>query len=550
MLAQNFIGCLEQSVKKHWEYPAFSDYQGETFSYGQAAERIAWFHDIFRKNHLKKGDKIALVGRNSSHWGMTYLAAIMYGAVIVPILPDFHADNIQHIVNHSDAVLLFTSDTIYENLDETNMPHLDGIFSLTDFRLLHCQKKQLAQIMQKAAAPSNSENRAPLTPDTFSCESVENAELATIVYTSGTTGFSKGVMLNHNSLLANILFAQKNMPLKAGDTIVSFLPLAHAYGCAFEFLFPVCVGCHITFPGKTPSPKIILQAFQDVKPRLILSVPLVIEKIYHKKIKPVLDKKLLHWFMKLPPVESLMDKKIRQSLVDAFGGNFHEIVIGGAALNEEVERFLKKIEFPFTIGYGMTECGPLIGYAAWDEHRMHSVGRAINYLELKINSPDPQNIVGNILVRGENVMLGYYKNEEATQEVLDDEGWLDTGDLGLLDQDGFIYIKGRSKNLLLGPSGQNIYPEEIEAQLNNLPYVQEAVVLEKEGKLYALVYPDLEQVDAKDLNESQVKEKMEKNRKTLNTSLPAYSAISKIELYPKEFEKTPTRKIKRFLYKI
>jgi long-chain acyl-CoA synthetase len=340
------------------------------------------------------------------------------------------------------------------------------------------------------------------------------------------------------------------MPIKAGDKIVSFLPLAHAYGCAFEFLFPVSVGCHITFLGKTPSPKIILQAFQEVKPRLILSVPLVIEKIYHKKIKPVLDKTLMHWLMKLPPVENLMGKKIRQNLVEAFGGNFHEIVIGGAALNEEVERFLKKIEFPFTIGYGMTECGPLIGYAAWDAHRLHSVGRVINYLELKINSPDPQHIVGNILVRGENVMLGYYKNEEATQEVLGEEGWLDTGDLGLLDQDGFIYIKGRSKNLLLGPSGQNIYPEELEAQLNNLPYIQESVVLEKEGKLYALVYPDLELVDATGLNETQVKEKMEKNRKILNTSLPAYSAISKIELYPKEFEKTPTRKIKRFLYKI
>lgn len=550
MLVQNFVECLEQTFKKHWEYPAFSDYEGHTLSYGQAAEQIAWLHAIFRKLHLKKGDKIALAGRNSVNWGLTYLAAITYSAVIVPILPDFNADNIQHIVNHSDAVLLFIADAMYEQLDETRMPHLDAIFSLTDFSLLHCQKKQAAQIIQKTETLAASENAVPFSPESFSCEHVGNDELATIVYTSGTTGFSKGVMLSHNSLLANILFAQKNMPLKRGDTIVSFLPLAHAYGCAFEFLFPVTMGCHITFLGKTPSPKIILQAFQEIKPRLILSVPLVIEKIYQKKIKPKLDKPLVRWLMKLDRVETFLLKKIRQSLVDAFGGNFYEIVIGGAALNEEVENFLKKIEFPFTIGYGMTECGPLIGYSAWNVHRTHSVGRVINYLELKINSPDPCNIVGNILVRGENVMRGYYKNEEATKEVLDNEGWLDTGDLGLLDQDGFIYIKGRSKNMLLGPSGQNIYPEELEAQINNLPYVQESVVLEKEGKLYALVYPDLELVDAKGLNEAQVKEKMEKNRKTLNKSLPVYSAISKIELYPKEFEKTPTRKIKRFLYKI
>ncbi len=550
MLAQNFVECLEQAFKKHWEYPAFSDYEGRRLRYGQAAEQIAWLHAIFRKLHLKKGDKIALAGRNSVNWGVTYLAAITYGAVIVPILPDFNADNIQHIVNHSDAVLLFIADAMYEQLDETQMPHLDAIFSLTNFALLHSRKKQTAQIVQETGVPSGSENTATFSPSSFSCEQVGNDELATIVYTSGTTGFSKGVMLDHNSLLANILFAQKNMPLKCGDAIVSFLPLAHAYGCAFDFLFPVTLGCHITFLGKPPSPKIILQAFQEVKPRLILSVPLVIEKIYQKKIKPTLNKPLVRWLMKIEWAKNLLLKKIRQSLVDAFGGNFYEIVIGGAALNEEVENFLKKIEFPFTIGYGMTECGPLIGYSAWNVHRSHSVGRAINYLELTINSPDPCTIVGNILVRGENVMRGYYKNEETTKEVLDNQGWLDTGDLGLRDQDGFIYIKGRSKNMLLGPSGQNIYPEELEAQINNLPYVQESVVLEKEGKLYALVYPDLELVDAKGLNELQVKEKMEKNRKALNKSLPVYSAISQIELYPKEFEKTPTRKIKRFLYKI
>jgi long-chain acyl-CoA synthetase len=549
MLTENFVKMIETSLKKHWDLPALSDYQGQPLSYGEVAAQIARLHSIFRKNHVKRGDKIALVGRNSVNWAITYLATVTYGAVIVPILPDFPADNIHQIVNHSDSVFFFTADAIYEKLDESQMPRVDAIFSLTDWRLLHAHKKHVIHSVEKAETDLAAHVQV-LTPDSLAFPEIANDALATMMYTSGTTGFSKGVMLPYNSLMANVLFAQTNLPLQPGDRIVSFLPLAHAYGCAFEFLFPFTMGCHITLLGKTPSPKVILEAFQAIHPRLILSIPLVIEKIYRKNVKPVFQKKIVQGLCKVPWCEKLLLRKIRNSLVAAFGGNFIEIIIGGAPLESEVEAFLKKVKFPFTIGYGMTECGPLISYASWETHRPSSAGRKIAYLELKINSDNPSATVGDIMVRGENVMTGYYKNETATKEVLDPDGWLNTGDLGTIDQDGFVYIKGRSKNMILGPSGQNIYPEEIEAQLNNLPFVQESLVLEKNRKLFALVYPDLELADAKRLGEVQLIEKMEANRKILNKRLPAYSTITKIELYPEEFEKTPTRKIKRFLYDI
>lgn len=548
MLTENLVKTLETSLKKHWDLPALSDYQGQPLTYRAVAGQMLRLHAIFQKTHLKKGTKIALIGRNAVNWAVAYLAAVTHGAVIVPILPDFTPDSMHHIVNHSDAVFLFVADALYEKLDAAQMPHVEAIFSLTDLRLRAAPKKPLAQIIEKAETHFASQSAPALTPDMLAFAEVANAELATIVYTSGTTGFSKGVMLAHNSLMANVLFAQKNMPLQAGDAILSFLPLAHAYGCAFEFLFPFTMGCHITLLGKTPSPKVILEAFQAIRPRLILSVPLIIEKIYRKQIKPTLEKKPVQWLLKFPPLAKLLLQKIRKNLIAAFGGNFIEIIIGGAALDGEVELFLKKIAFPFTNGYGMTECGPLISYAFWQTHRPLSAGRAIDFLELKIDSANPAETVGNILLRGENVMAGYYKNDAATKEVLDPDGWLNTGDSGTLDADGFVYLKGRSKNMILGPSGQNIYPEEIEAQLNNLPFVQESLVLEKNGKLLALVYPDLESADAKGLGEAQVEAKMEAHRKMLNKRLPAYSAIAKIELYPKEFEKTPTRKIKRFLY--
>ncbi|MCK4278843.1 MAG: AMP-binding protein, partial [Desulfurellaceae bacterium] len=379
---------------------------------------------------------------------------------------------------------------------------------------------------------------------------IRNDELAAIFYTSGTTGFSKGVMLLHNSLMANVLYAQNHKIMKKGNNILSFLPLAHTYGCAFEFLFPFTVGCHITFLSKVPSPKIILEAFQEIHPQLVISVPLIIEKIYKKQIKSFLNKKTIKWLSKFSLSEKIINQKICKKLMEIFGGNFYEVIIGGAALNQEVELFLKQIKFPFSVGYGMTECGPLISYASHEELKLFSVGQVVDTLEIRIDSDDPRNIVGEILVRGENVMYGYYKNKEATENTIDKEGWLHTGDLGLIDEGGFIYIKGRCKNMVLGPSGQNIYPEEIEAKLNNLPFVQESLVIEKNGKLLALVYPDLELVDNKGIGEQELKLKMEKNRKILNQELPSYISISKIELYPEEFEKTPTQKIKRFLYAV
>jgi len=547
MIPERYVRMLETSIKNNWELPAMSDYQGETITYGELGKRILWLHQVFEKSHIKQGDKIAVIGKNSINWGLVYLAAISYGAVIVPILPDFKPDDIQHIVNHSDSVLFFMAEAVFESIDETKMPNLSAIISLSNFALLYSKKEATIDILNKTAAVNWPEG--PGVED-FHFPEITNDLLAAIVYTSGTTGFSKGVMLPHNSISANIRYAQNNIPLKFGDKIVSFMPLAHSYGCAFEFLFPLTIGCHVTFLGKIPSPKIIVKAFQEVKPQLILSVPLVIEKIYKKQLMPVLSKSSMKILLKTPVVSKKILKKIRQKLVDVFGGEFIEIVIGGAAFNPEVEAFLRKINFPYTNGYGMTECGPLIAYDGYRTNKMCSVGLPVDTLEVKIDSDDPQNKVGEILVRGENVMLGYYKNEAATREAIDEQGWLHTGDLGIIDEDGYIFIRGRSKNMILGPSGQNIYPEEIEARLNNMAFVNEALLLDRGGKLVALVHPDYEAVDASKLDEAALTVKLEESRKLLNANLPAYMQISRIEIYPEEFEKTPTKKVKRFLYDV
>lgn len=548
MLKENFMEMLKESIRKNWSLPAFSDYNEPAVTYGQVAQRILWFHEIFEKSRIKRGDKIALLGRNSRNWAITYLATVTYGAIIVPILPDFHTNDFHHIVNHSDAVMLFVSDSIYEKIDEAKMPELDGIFSLNDFRLLYSNKKTLNKTLSKAEELISK----PINQDEFILENIPNDELAGILYTSGTSGFSKGAMLNHNCLAANVVFARTHIDLKAGDRILSFLPMAHAFGCAFDFLFPFCIGGHITFLGQMPSPKVLVQAMAQVKPRLILTVPLVIEKVYKKNLKPKLEKASLKLLTRIPGVNNVILKKIRTKLIEVFGGNFISIVIGGAALNEEVETFLKRIDFPFTIGYGMTECGPLISYTPYPYHKKYSVGKAMDFMQVRIDSSvtGTTDGSGEIQVKGENVMLGYYKNEVATKEAIDDGGWLHTGDIGTIDSEGFIYIKGRHKSMLLGPSGQNIYPEEIEAQLNNYPYVEESLVIEKDKKIVALVYPNMDSVDAHGLSEKQLKEKMEENRLTLNEQLPVYSRITGIELYPQEFEKTPTKKIKRFLYTI
>jgi len=550
MLKENFIDYIEKGIKENWDLNAFTNYRGDTLTYRQTAIEILKLHHIFKALDLKKGAKIAVLGKNSTNWAITYLAAVTYGAVIVPILPDFKADDFHHILNHSDSEMLFVGDGLYEDIDESKIPNIDVIFAIEDFSILYQKHKSLKENITKAAIQWDTELVKKLKPNSFTFEKIANDKLAAIVYTSGTTGFSKGVMLSHNSLIGNVVYAHEHMPLKAGERILSFLPLAHAYGCAFEFLFPFTLGCHITFLTKLPSPKIILKGFADVKPHLILSVPLIIEKIYRKQVKPVLDKGSMKILLSLPGLKSVIKNKIKKKLVTAFGDNFYEVVIGGAALNEEAEAFFQSIKFPFTIGYGMTECGPLVSYANWKIHKAASCGQTINFLEAKIDSDDPQNIVGEILVRGEVVMDGYYKNEEATSAAIDDDGWLHTGDLGLIDKDNFIFIKGRAKSLILSSSGQNIYPEELEAKINNLPYIQESLVIEKNGKLVALVYANMDKIDAEHISEAKVEELMEQNRKNINQILPAYSSISKFELYPEEFEKTPTKKIKRFIYAV
>ena len=545
-MQENLVGLIGESVRRNWTRPALADWEGTGLTYGQVADEIARLHEIFRICHVAPGDKIALLGRNSASWAVVWLATVTYGAVIVPILPDFRPDDVHHIVKHSDAMLFFVADALFAPLDPGQLRDVGAVFSLADFRLLHCRKESLAKSLE-AAARSPRGRRFP-DPEDFRVADVENARLAAIVYTSGTTGFSKGVMLPHRSLLANVVFAKANMPLEPGDTIVSFLPLAHAFGCAFEFLFPFASGCAITFLAQTPSPKIILDAFGAIRPRLILSVPLVIEKIYAKRLAPALEKETTKLLMRIPPVRRILQRKIKEKLVAVFGGRFREIVIGGAALNGDVERFFRAIGFPFTCGYGMTECGPLISYAGWRDHKLGGVGRKVDTLEVRIDSADSQRVPGEILVRGVNVMAGYYKNPEATAAAIGADGWLHTGDLGVIDAEGTIFISGRSKTVILGPSGQNIYPEEIEAKLNSLPFVAESLVIERNGRLFALVYPDLERVDQLRLDERELVQRMEKNRLTLNRVLPSYASIAKLDVYSEEFQKTPTKKIKRFLY--
>ncbi|MBN1988185.1 MAG: AMP-binding protein [Bacteroidales bacterium] len=544
----NFIKeFVERSIRENWDQPSLSDYQGKTFTYSEVAMQIHKLHRTFEAWEVNPGDKIAIIGRNNSNWAITYLAVISYGAVVVPILADFAASDVHHIVTHSDSVMLFAGEFVWENLDEESMPGVRAIYSLAKFQPLVARSKDMAQRAALALKKAEVE-AASLTPEKVVYRNTPNSNLAVISYTSGTTGFSKGVMLSHNSLAANIDFGRKNIGVRAKDKIVSFLPLAHAYGVAFEFLMPFAVGCHVTFLTRTPSPKIILQAFQEIKPRLVLAVPLILEKIYKKQLLPIISKPTIRALINTPVINRLIYKKVNKTLTNAFGGNFIEIVIGGAALNAEVEDFLRKIKFPVTVGYGMTECGPLISYAGWRESAKGSCGKLLPTLEMKIDSVDPQNEVGEILVRGENVMEGYYKNAEATTASIDSDGWLHTGDLGVVDSNGFIYIRGRSKSMILGPSGQNIYPEEIEAKLNNMPFVQESLVIESNHKLVALIYPEMETADEAGLSLADIEKVMEEHRKTLNATLPNFMQVSRVKLYPEEFEKTPKRSIKRFLY--
>lgn len=548
-MEKSFIAFVEESIKKHWNLDALTDYKGATLQYKDVARKIEKLHILLAESGIKPGDKVAVCGRNSSHWGVAFLAILTYGAVAVPILHEFKADNIHNIVNHSESRLLFVGDVVWESLNEAEMPLLEGIILMTDFTLLVCRSKQL-----EYAREHLNELFGKKFPRNFRREHVSYRrdnpeELAVINYTSGTTSFSKGVMLPYRSLWANTQFAFDVLTLKPGDRIVSMLPMAHMYGLAFEFLYEVACGCHVFFLTRMPSPKIIFQAFADVKPHIVIAVPLIIEKIIKKNVLPKLETLKMKVLLKVPIINDKIKATVREQMIQGFGGNFYEVIIGGAAFNQEVEKLLKSIDFPYTVGYGMTECGPIICYEDWKRFKPGSCGKAAPRMEVRIDSPDPQNIVGEILTRGDNVMLGYYKNPEATAQILDADGWLHTGDLGVMDEEGNVTIKGRSKNMLLGPSGQNIYPEEIEEKLNNLPFVAECIVIQQnDNKLVALIYPDFEDAYSQGMSDSDIEAAMEENRTTLNAELPAYSQISRIKIYPEEFEKTPKKRIKRFLY--
>jgi long-chain acyl-CoA synthetase len=547
MIKERLIRYIEQSIKFNWEIEALSNYREPGYSYKEIAEKILRIHIFFNDSGLKEGDKVAMIGRNSADWCVVYLATVTYGAVIVPILPDFKAEDLMNIIIHSDSKLLFVDDKIWESLDLGRLNEIKSVVSLDNFSLITSRETSIQNSYGELEARFRKQYPS-LKPDNVSFSEITNDKLAVISYTSGTTGFSKGVMLTHNSLAANVRYAQNNMPLKPGDPVVSFLPLAHTYGCAFEFLFPFTYGCHITILTKTPSPQIILQAFGDIKPRLILSVPLVIEKIYKKQLLPVINKPAMKVLLAIPGINRILFAKIREKLTNSFGGRFMEIVIGGAAFNADTEKFFKKIGFKFTVGYGMTECGPLISYASWDTTKLGASGRAVDTLEVKIDSDDQEKQVGEIILRGENVMLGYYKNEEATKAVIDQDGWLHTGDLGIIDKEGNIYIRGRSKSMILGPSGKNIYPEEIESFFNNKKFVTESVVISEDNKLIVLIFPDYDQIKNENLTDEQVNAVLEQTRKEVNEKLPDYLSVSKFRIHPEEFVKTPKRSIKRYLY--
>lgn len=546
MLEVNFVNYLEEAIKKHWDLPAFSDIEQEAIDYQNVANKIYWLHNILKTFGISRGDKIAILGKNSKNWAITYLSVVSYGAVVVPILPNFTSEDMNHIIKHSESRLLFVGNSIMDNIDESQIPSLQGIIHLDDFSLV--ESKTNDELIDKLKRALDA--KFTVTRDSFTlAKDIPNDALSEIIYTSGTTGFTKGVMLPLNSLIANIKVAGEMLEFRTGTKMLSFLPLSHAYACAFDFLYPFTCGVHVHFLGKIPSPKLLLKYLKDVSPEMIMSVPLILEKIIKKNVFPLLEKKMIKFATAIPGVKQAFYGKIRKQLITVFGGSLREMVIGGAPLNAEVEKFLKAIKFPFTIGYGMSECGPLISYATWDQHRFRSAGRLVNYLQAKIDSADPSNIPGDILVKGEQVMYGYYKNNEATQEVLSEDGWLNTGDIGLMDADNFIYIKGRSKNLILGAGGENIYPEAIEQSFNNLHYVQESLVMERDNKLVILVYPDVEEADKNGISESMYPKLMDHNKNLYNETAPAYAKISQVKIVAEPFLKTPTQKIKRYLYK-
>ena len=543
-----FIDYIEQSIIKNWDKDSLTDYKGITLQYKDVARKIAKFHIVLESAGIQPGDKIAVCGRNSAHWAVTFLATITYGAVIVPILHEFKADNIHNIVNHSEAKLLFVGDQAWENLNEDAMPLLEGIASLTDFSSLVSRNEKLTYAFEHRNAIYGQRYPKNFRPEHICYRKDRPEELAIINYTSGTTGYSKGVMLPYRSIWSNVAYCFEMLPVKPGDHIVSMLPMGHVFGMVYDFLYGFSAGAHIYFLTRMPSPKIISQSFSEIKPRVISCVPLIVEKIIKKDILPKVDSKIGKLLLKVPIVNDKIKSLARQAAMEIFGGNFDEIIIGGAPFNAEVEAFLKKIGFPYTIAYGMTECGPIICSSRWDTLKLASCGKATTRMEVRIDSPDPKTHAGEIVCRGANMMLGYYKNPEATAQIIDVNGWLHTGDLGVMDEEGYVTVRGRSKNMLLTSSGQNIYPEEIESKLNNMPYVAESLIVLQHDKLVALIYPDFDDAFAHGLQQNDIQKTMEVNRVELNQQLPNYCQISKIKIHFEEFEKTAKKSIKRFMY--
>lgn len=551
MLEQNIIRIYEESFRKNRELPAVTDYfKKETFTYMEMSREIAKLHLLFKEAGVERGDKIALIGRNNPRWCITYIATITYGAVTVPILQDFNTNDIHHIVNHSESKLIFCGDTYWDRVEVDQVKCIEAAFSLTDFGVLYERGgEKLRHFQEQRDVKFRERYPQGFLPEDIVYADVKNEEMVLLNYTSGTTGFSKGVMISCNNLTGNVAFCMDQQIRKTGSNVLAFLPLAHTYGCMVDMLLSFAVGGHVTVLGRTPSPKILIEAMAEVKPEVICCVPLIIENICRRQIFPKLDQGMMKYAIRLPILDQQIFSKVRETMLDLFGGNVDQFVIGGAPLNPDIEEFLHKIKFPFTVGYGLTECAPLVSFTHSKDFKPTSCGMVLhNYMEVKIDSADPQNEPGEILVKGHNVMMGYYKNKEATDEVLYPDGWLNTGDIGTVDPDGTIYIKGRSKSMILGASGQNIYPEVIESKLNNLHCVYESLVVEREGRIVALVYPDYDQADKEGYNGEGLKKLMDKNLETLNTLVAPYERVSEIVLYPNEFEKTPKKSIKRYLY--
>lgn len=549
MNKNSFLGLIEQSVRLNWEKPAMTDFQGRTYFYKDFAQEIDKLHDFFKTAGIGRGDKISICGKNSAGWAIAFFATLSYGAVAVSILHEFDKDSIQYIVDHSDSKMFFTDESIWKEIDENRIPKIDTAFSLDNFSLLKVASKELKTFETNSFTYFENKYEKGFFVNDVNFISEKANDLAVINYTSGTTSSPKGVMIPFRSLWSNTKFANDCLDfIQTGDNVVCMLPMAHTYGLAFEILNSISMGCHIHFLGKTPSPRVLLDAFARIKPKLVLAVPLIIEKIVTKNVMPKLQAGSAKTLLKIPLLNSIVYNKVRKSMIEVFGGKLVEVVIGGAALNADVEKFLRKVRFPYTVGYGMTECGPLISYAYWTEFKERSCGKVVDRMEVKIDSEDPENIVGEILARGTNLMLGYYKNEEATKATFTDDGWLKTGDLGILDKDNFIFIRGRNKNMILGPSGQNIYPEEIEDKLNNSPYVLESLAIEENGKIIALIVPDQEELKKESIAGEQFQSFFKEIINDINTKLPVYSKIASFRIQEEEFEKTPKRSIKRFKY--